>query len=36
MEKYCEDKPMDLEPYVDTMGNVYDYGFGMNWDGKIE
>lgn len=36
VEKHCEDKPFDLEVYVDSNGNAYDYGFGMNWNGKIE
>ena len=30
VELHCEDKPFDLEPYVDSDGNVYDYGFGLN------
>lgn len=36
VEKHCEDKPFDLEPFIDSMGNVYDYGFGLNWDGVIK
>jgi len=36
VEKHCEDKPFDLEPFTDSMGNVYDYGFGLNWDGVIK
>ena len=36
VEKHCEDKPFDLEPFRDSMGNTYDYGFGLNWDGKIQ
>lgn len=36
VEKHCEDKPFDLEPFTDSMGNVYDYGFGLDWNGVIE
>ncbi len=36
VEKHCEDKPFDLEPFTDGMGNVYDYGFGLDWDGVIK
>ena len=32
---HCEDKPLDLIPYVDAMGNAYDFGFGLNWSGVI-
>lgn len=35
VEKHCEDKPLDLEPYVDSAGNAYDFGFGLNWTGVI-
>ena len=35
VEAHCEDKPLDLEPYVDSRGNAYDFGFGMNWSGII-
>lgn len=35
VERHCEDKPFDLQPYVDTEGNSYDYGFGLRWSGKI-
>lgn len=35
VEVHCEDKPLDLEPYVDSRGNAYDFGFGMNWSGII-
>ena len=27
---------IDLGPFTDSMGNVYDYGFGLNWDGVIQ
>ena len=35
VEQHCEDKPLDMEPYVDTLGNAYDFGFGLNWNGVI-
>ncbi len=36
VEAQCEDKALDMEPHVDEMGNAYDYGFGLNFSGKIE
>ena len=35
VELHCEDKPLDLEPYVDSCGNAYDFAFGLNWSGQI-
>lgn len=35
VERHCEDVPLDLDPYVDSMGNAYDFGFGLNWSGII-
>ena len=35
VEAHCEDKPLDLIPYTDSMGNAYDFGFGLNWSGVI-
>ena len=35
VEKHCEDKPFDYESYVDSCGNKYDFGFGLNWTGII-
>ena len=35
VERHCEDVPFDMEPYRDECGNVYDFGFGMNFDGPI-
>lgn len=29
VEANFEDTPFDLEPYVDTAGNAWDYGFGL-------
>ncbi|MDD6616372.1 MAG: glycoside hydrolase family 3 N-terminal domain-containing protein [Lachnospiraceae bacterium] len=31
VELHCEDRPFDLEPYTDSDGNRYDYGFGLGW-----
>ena len=27
---------MDMEPYTDSEGNAYDFGFGMDWRGVIK
>lgn len=35
VEAQCEDVPFDMAPYTDECGNVYDFGFGMNWSGPI-
>lgn len=35
VERHCEDVAFDLEPYTDECGNRYDYGFGLNYSGKI-
>ena len=29
VERHCEDLPLDIEPYTDTAGNRYDFGFGL-------
>ncbi len=36
VERHCEDVPMDMEPYTDSEGNAYDFGFGMDWRGVIK
>ena len=36
VEAQFEDVPRDMEPYVDSDGNSYDYGFGLNYDGVIQ
>ncbi|OCT16713.1 beta-glucosidase [Paenibacillus pectinilyticus] len=36
VEEQFEDVAHDMECYVDSEGNVYDFGFGLNWNGKIE
>ena len=35
VEKQFEDVPHDMIPYTDSVNNVYDFGFGLNWKGKI-
>lgn len=34
VEAHCEDKALDLIPYVDEAGNAYDFGFGIGYDGR--
>ena len=36
VEKQMEDVPHDMIPYTDSSGNVYDFGFGLNWKGIIK
>ena len=36
VETQLEDVPLDMTPHVDAAGNIYDFGFGMNWQGPIE
>ncbi|MDW3651914.1 MAG: glycoside hydrolase family 3 N-terminal domain-containing protein [Bacteroidia bacterium] len=36
VEKQAEDVPFDLDLYQDSEGNVYDFGFGLNWKGVIK
>ena len=35
VEMHCEDKPHDIEPYRDLDGNIYTFGYGLNFRGKI-
>lgn len=35
VEQQYEDAPQDMEPWKDADGNLYDFGFGLNWKGKI-
>jgi beta-glucosidase len=35
VEEQFEDVPRDMNCYTDTDGNVYDFGFGLNWQGII-
>lgn len=36
VEKHCEDVTFDIEPYTDTEGQTYTFGFGLNWSGRIK
>ena len=36
VEKQAEDVPYDVKCHKDSQGNVYDFGFGMNWKGVIK
>ncbi len=35
VEEQKEDVPFDMTCHVDSEGNAYDFGFGMNWGGVI-
>jgi beta-glucosidase len=35
VELQKEDVPHDMVPFKDSMGNVYDFGYGLNWKGVI-
>jgi beta-glucosidase len=35
VEKQFEDVPHDMDSYLDSEGNLYDFAFGLNWKGKI-
>jgi beta-glucosidase len=36
VEEQKEDVPFDMVCYADSEGNVNDFGFGLNWSGKIQ
>ena len=36
VELQKEDMPHDMVPFKDSMGNVYDFGYGLNWKGAIK
>ena len=36
VELQKEDVPYDMECYVDSDGNAYDFAYGLNWSGKIK
>jgi beta-glucosidase len=36
VEAQFEDVPRDMECYVDSDGNTYDFAFGLNWTGVIQ
>ncbi|MFM1913380.1 MAG: hypothetical protein RIR51_1218, partial [Bacteroidota bacterium] len=31
VETQLEDVPNDMKPHIDSEGNSYDYGFGLNY-----
>ena len=35
VENQCEDVPHDMRPYRDSNGHLYDFAFGLNWEGII-
>ena len=35
VEEQYEDVPRDMKCYIDSNGNTYDFGFGLNWQGII-
>ena len=35
VEEQFEDVPRDMQCYSDADGNVYDFAFGLNWNGVI-
>ncbi len=36
VEKQYEDVPQDMQCYKDSDGQVYDFGYGLNWKGVIK
>ena len=36
VEMQKEDVPYDMICHVDSEGNAYDFGFGLNWNGVIK
>lgn len=36
VEEQKEDVPQDMTCHVDSEGNTYDFGFGLNWGGVIK
>lgn len=36
VERQFEDVPRDMECYVDSEGNTYDFAYGMSWAGVIK
>ena len=36
VERQLEDVPFDMECHQDTEGNVYNFGYGLNWKGIIK
>ncbi|HQD61525.1 MAG TPA: glycoside hydrolase family 3 N-terminal domain-containing protein, partial [Propioniciclava tarda] len=35
VEAHCEDLGFDYAVYTDAAGNSYDFGYGLNWSGRI-
>ena len=35
VEEQFEDVPYDMDCYVDADGNVYDFAYGLDWNGRI-
>ena len=36
VQSQFEDVPRDMEPYIDSDGNEYDFAFGLNWERIIK
>ena len=36
VESQWEDVPLDMDSHVDSEGNKYDFGYGLNWKGVIQ
>ena len=36
VEQQLEDVSHDMKVYVDSEGNAYDFGYGLNWKGVIQ
>ena len=36
IEAQFEDVPRDMKSYTDADGNLYDFAFGLNWNGIIQ
>ncbi len=36
VESQLEDVSRDMECYVDSAGNAYDFAYGLNWSGVIQ
>lgn len=36
VEAHAEDVPFDYDSYIDSVGHVYDFGYGLNWSGIID
>lgn len=36
VEHQLEDVPLDMIPYKDADGHIYDFAFGLNWSGVIK